>query len=88
MYNMDSEDGFNDFVANELIDSLSSDGGEIFYFDATNIVANESLNEPCRGGSIVVHETVNRERISWHYLLYQNYFSDNPTFGPEYFRRR
>jgi hypothetical protein len=55
---MDSEDEFNNFVLNEVIDEVN------FYLDATNIIAHESLNEPRRGGSIVGHEIVNRERFS------------------------
>jgi hypothetical protein len=61
---MNSEDEFNDFVVNELIDSSSLDGEENFYLDVTNIIAVESLNEPRRGESIIGHETVNRERLS------------------------
>jgi hypothetical protein len=55
---MDSEDEFNNFVLNELIDSPSSKDEEKFYSDVTNIIVQESLNEPRRGGSIVGHETV------------------------------
>jgi hypothetical protein len=61
---MDSEDEFNNFVLNEVIDSSSLDDEVNFYLDATNIIAHESLNEPRRGGSIVGHEIVNRERFS------------------------
>jgi hypothetical protein len=41
---MDSEDEFNDFVLNELIDSPSSEDQENFYSDATNIIAHELHN--------------------------------------------
>lgn len=84
---MDSEDEFNDFILNELIDSSSLDDEDDFYYGATNIIAEESLNEPLHRGSIVGHHIVNRGRHSWYYLLYRDYFSDNPIFGPEYFRR-
>jgi hypothetical protein len=85
---MNSEDEFNDFVVNELIDSSSSEDEEKFDSDATDIIAHESLNEPHHGGSIIGHGTVDRERLSWHNLLYWDYFSENPIFGLEYFRRR
>jgi hypothetical protein len=85
---MDFGDEFDHFVVNELIDSSSSNDGDNFYFDATNIVAEASLNEPIHRGSIIGHHIVDRERLSWHYLLYHDYFSDNPIFGPELFRQR
>jgi hypothetical protein len=49
---MDSQDEFNEFVLNELIDSPSWEDKESFYSDATNIIAQESLHEPRHGGSI------------------------------------
>jgi hypothetical protein len=61
---MDSEDELNYFVLNELIDPSSSDDEENFYFNATNIIAHESLNEPRHGGSIIGHETADHERLS------------------------
>jgi hypothetical protein len=88
IYSLDSKDEFNDFVLNELIESSSLDDEDTFYFDATNIQTQESLNEPLHHGSIIGHQVVDRKRLSWHYLLYRNYFSDSPTFGPEYLRQR
>jgi hypothetical protein len=38
-YSMDSEDKFNDFILNELIESSSLNDEDNVYFDATNIVA-------------------------------------------------
>jgi hypothetical protein len=83
---MDLGDEFNDFIANELIDSSSLDDEDNFYFDITNIVSDAPLNEPIHRGSIIGRRTVDRERLSWHYLLYPDYFSDNPIFGSELFR--
>jgi hypothetical protein len=87
-YNIDSEDDFKDFVLNKLIESSSLDDEDNSYFDATNILAHESLNEPLHRGSIVGHQSMDHERLSWHYLLYRDYFSDNSIFGLKYFRRR
>jgi hypothetical protein len=67
------------------IDSSSLNDEEIFYVDATNIIAQETLNEPCHGGSIVGHGTMDLKKLWWHYLLYRDYFSDNPIFGLKYF---
>jgi hypothetical protein len=39
-------------------------------------------------GFIIGHHIVDRERISWHNLLYRDYFLENPVFGSEFFRRR
>jgi hypothetical protein len=40
---------------------------------------------PIHRGSIIGRRTVDRKRLSWHDLLYLDYFSDNPIFGPEFF---
>jgi hypothetical protein len=50
LYNIDSEDDFKDFVLNKLIESSSLDDEDNSYFDATNILAHESLNEPLHRG--------------------------------------
>jgi hypothetical protein len=70
VYSMNSDDEFNNFVVNKLIDSSSSEDEEKFYSDATDIITQELHNEPRRGGSIVRHEVVDHERLSWHNLLY------------------
>jgi hypothetical protein len=64
---------------------LLSTSSLIHHLRMVNIITDESLNEPHRDGSIIGHETVNRESLLCHYLLYRDYFSDNPTFGSEYF---
>jgi hypothetical protein len=81
-------DEFNDFIVNGLIDSSSLDDEDNFYYDAANIVSEALLNEPIHRGFIIGRRTVDRKRLSWHDLLYLDYFSDNPIFGPEFFRRR
>ncbi len=40
------------------------------------------------GGFVMGHEAVDRNRETCHLRLYQDYFSDNPTYGPVLFRRR
>jgi hypothetical protein len=72
---MDFGDEFNNYVVNKLIDYDDN-----FYFDV--------VNEPIHRESIVGHRTVDRESLSWHYLLYHDYFIENPIFGPDLFRRR
>ena len=85
---MDCGDDFNDFVLNELIYSSSSDDEDNFIYDAAKIIVEEAFNEPLYRGSIVGHGTVDRDRYSWHFMLYRDYFADNPVYGPDNFRRR
>uniref|UniRef100_A0A0E0CWD5 Uncharacterized protein n=1 Tax=Oryza meridionalis TaxID=40149 RepID=A0A0E0CWD5_9ORYZ len=41
-----------------------------------------SANAPIHGGSVIGHEVVDRNREARHLRLCQDYFSDNPTYGP------
>ena len=84
---MESDDEFNQFVMNELIDASSDDENDPF-FGAAHMTIEDSVNHPGRIGSIVEHEVVDRERLLHHDILYKDYFSDKPTFGPKIFRRR
>jgi hypothetical protein len=85
---MDLGDEFNNFILNELIDSSSSDDEDNFYCDVVNTVSETLLNELIHRGSIVGRRAVDRKRLSWHALLYHDYFLDNPIFGPDFFRQR
>ena len=82
---MDSEAEFN--LLNEVVDSSSSDDDE-FYIAAAHIVAMDISNEPHHRGSVEGHGVLNRDRQLGHVRLYQDYFSDDPTYEPNYFRRR
>jgi hypothetical protein len=86
---MDSDDDFNQFVMDELIESSSSnDERKAFIFGAAHLIIEDSLNNPGRVGSVEGHDVVDRERLLHHNLLYKDYFADKPTFGPKIFRRR
>jgi len=85
---MESDDEFNQFVMNELIDPSSSDDENDLFFGAVHMIIEDSVNNPGRIGSVEGHDVVDRERRLWHGLLYKDYFSDKPTFGPKIFRRR
>jgi hypothetical protein len=80
---MDSDDEFNQFVWDELIDSSSSD--DELYYDATQIIIDDEVNNPGHIGSVEGHEVVQRERLLYHHLLYKDYFSANPTFNAKIF---
>lgn len=70
--------------------SSSSSDDDIFFHQAMHAVLNE--DEVCEdsqpGGSVHGHLVLNRERHTGHMRLYQDYFSDQPTYGASYFRRR
>ena len=83
---MDSEAEFN--LLNEVVDSSSSDDDDELYIAAADIVATDIGNEPRYRGSVEGHRVINRDRQSGHVRLYRDYFSDDPTYGPNYFRRR
>ena len=51
-------------------------------------VLKEHNNEPKRGGSVIGHKVVHCKGEAAHQRLYENYFSDDPMYGPEFFKRR
>ncbi len=74
----------------QLVDESSSDDDDDFFFATAQIVHSywHSVNAPRHGGSVMGHEVIDRNREARHLRLYQDYFSDNPTYGPVLFRRR
>jgi len=86
---MDSDDEFNQFVMDEIIDSSSSDDErKATILGVAHLIVEDTLNHPGRIGSVEGHDVVDRERLLHHDLLYKDYFSEKPTFGPKTFRRR
>ena len=85
---MDSGDEFYDTVFNEVLESSSSDDEDDLYVAAAHIVAEANDKQPYRRGSIDGHRVLNRDRQSVYSRLFQDYFSDDPTYGANYFRRR
>ncbi|XP_020400181.1 uncharacterized protein [Zea mays] len=85
---MESDDEFNQFVMNDLIDPSSSDDENDMFFDAAHVIVDGLVNHPGRIGSVEGHAVVHRDRLLHHALLYKDYFSDNPTFNSKTFRRR
>ena len=71
-----------------MVDSSSSGDDDELYIAATDIVATNIGNEPHHRGSVEGHRVLNRDRQSGHVRLYQDYCSDDPTYVPNYFRRR
>ena len=85
---MESDDEFNQFVMNEVVDLSSSDDEDDLFFGVAQKIIEDSVNNPGRIGSVVGHDVLNRERLLYHHLLFKDYFSDNPTFKAKTFRRR
>ena len=48
----------------------------------------EGTSAPRRGGSVVGRQYIYRDRMSGAWRLFNDYFSDNPVYGPTFFRRR
>ncbi|XP_072146396.1 uncharacterized protein [Setaria viridis] len=73
-----------------VLDSSSDDDDDDFLISVTHVTvnANESDDETKHRGSIIGHRVLQRDRQAGHQRLYQDYFSDDPTYGHSYFRRR
>jgi hypothetical protein len=74
---------------NQVLDDSSSSGDDDdFFFDVVNVVIEDEFDEePKHGGSVHGHRVLQRDRQAGHERLYQDYFADNPTYAPNYFRR-
>jgi len=68
---MDSDDEFNQFVMDEIIDSSSSDDErKAAILGAAHLIVEDTLNHPGRIGSVEGHDVVDRERLLYQGLLY------------------
>ena len=85
---MESDDEFNQFVMNEVVDLSSSDDEDDLFFGVAQKIIEDSVNNPSRIGSVEGHDVLDRERLLYHGLLYKDYFSNNPRFKAKTFRRR
>ena len=73
-----------------VLDSSSDDDDDEFFVSVTHMAMNadESDNETKHRGSTKGHRVLQRDRQAGHQRLYQDYFSENPTYGHNLFRRR
>jgi hypothetical protein len=76
--------GFDEDMEEEFENDLFLQMVEAFSTEALG----ESSTRPKVGGSTVGREFVWRDREHCHNLLYKDYFSESPTYGPIKFRRR
>ncbi|XP_072150827.1 uncharacterized protein [Setaria viridis] len=74
----------------QVLQSSSSDEEDEFFVSTAHIVHShyQSDSAPKHGGSMVGHKVIDREREEGHWRLYQDYFADEPTYDPTFFRRR
>ena len=70
--------------------SSSSDDDDELILSALHIAHRQyqARNVPRWGGSVVGREYIHRDRVGGAWRLYNDYFSENPTYGPTFFRRR
>jgi hypothetical protein len=73
-----------------VLESSSDEEDDDYFLPVTHVAtnANESDDDKKYRGSIQGHRVLRRDRIAGYHRLYQDYFSENPTYGHCYFRRR
>ena len=71
----------------ELEDS-SSDDDDCLIMSAASIVETYSNQKGRHGGSVPGHKVMYRDRVGGHQRMFQDYLVDDPTYGPNLFRRR
>ncbi|XP_066365410.1 protein ALP1-like [Miscanthus floridulus] len=74
--------------ARRQLDESSSDDDDLLIFSAAQIVSNFSNAKRRPGGSVPSHRVIYRDREGGHDRMFQDYLADNPTYGPDIFRRR
>ena len=80
----------DDFLMELAMESSSSDDDDDFILAAAHIVHSHSqlVPPPKHRGSISGHKVVHRNREAGHLRLFNDYFADDPIYGPNFFRRR
>jgi hypothetical protein len=72
-----------------MLDDSSSDDNDDFDMLAAAVIVDSFANEEKKhGGSVKGHRVLHRDREGGHERLFQDYMAENPTYGPEIFRRR
>jgi len=75
-------------LAQRQLDDSSSDDDCCLILSAGQILLTASNEKGPHGGSVKGHRVVYRDREGGHEKMYQDYLANNPTYGPELFRRR
>jgi hypothetical protein len=73
-----------------VLESSSDNNDNDFLLDVTHVAINadESDDEPKHRGSTLGHQVLWCDKEVGHQRLYQDYFSNDPTYGHVYFKRR
>jgi len=71
----------------ELEDSSPEDDDRLIT-SAAAIVETYSNKKGRHGGSVPGHKVIYRDREGGHQRMFQDYLVDDPTYGPNLFRRR
>ncbi|XP_066338609.1 protein ALP1-like [Miscanthus floridulus] len=74
--------------ARRQLDDSSSDDDDSLILSAARIVQTFSNDKGRHGGSVEGHRVLYRDREGGHDRMFRDYLADNPTYGPEIFRRR
>ena len=74
--------------ARRVLEESSSDDDESLILATAQIVQGFSNEKGRHGGSVKGHKVIYRDREAGHERMYQDYLAENPTYGPELFRRR
>jgi hypothetical protein len=68
--------------------SSSDDHDEEVILATLHAAQAQHMNAPRWGGSVPGREYTHCDREATHQMLYNDYFSEYPTYGPTFFRRR
>ncbi|KAG2534807.1 hypothetical protein PVAP13_9NG085773 [Panicum virgatum] len=75
------------FFQRQLDDDSSSDDDDYVMMSSALLMNPFSNVERKQGGSVPGHAGIYRDRESGHNRMFQDYLADNPTYGPQIFRR-
>ncbi|XP_021305553.1 uncharacterized protein LOC110431162 [Sorghum bicolor] len=71
-----------------MLDDSAADDDDFDMLVAAVIVDSFANDEKKHGGCVEGHRVLHRDREAGHERLFQDYMAENPTYGPEIFRRR
>jgi len=74
--------------ARRQLEDSSSDDDDSVILSTAQIVQSYSNIKGRHGGSVKGHKYLYRDRQGGHDRMFQDYLAENPTYGPEIFRRR
>jgi hypothetical protein len=76
------------FFQKYLDEENSQDDDDFYALTFAHVVNSLSNDERRHVGSVPGHAVIHRDRKGGHDRMYKDYLAENPTYGPELFRRR